>query len=128
MNHRTPTSRPILLLTTVLAIFAGIVYLAIAVGFVPDDFESPPPPVMLVAAVAYIAGGLAIPFVGRRLLLVGTVVNVVVLVLFVLSAVRGTGTVDALSLSGKLAQVALGVLLVWIVRQSDTEPGQAVTI
>lgn len=123
MNSWTATSRPVLLLATVFAVLAGIVYLAIAMGFVPDDFESPPRPVMFVAGVAYIAGGVSIPFVGRRLLLVGAVVNVLVLVLFVLSAVRGTGTVDALSVGGKVAQVALGVLLVWIVRKSGTEPG-----
>ncbi len=122
MNGPTVTSKPVLLLATVFAVTAGVVYLAIAMGFVPDDFKSPPRPVMFAAGLAYIAGGISIPFVGRRLLLLGAVVNAVVLVLFLLSAVRGTGTVDALSLGGKVAQAALGVLLVWAARPSGIEP------
>jgi len=128
MNSRTITSEPVLLVAMVLAVIAGVVYLAIATGFVPDDFKSPPRPVMFAAGMSYIAGGVSIPFAGRRLLLVGAVVNVLVIVLFALSAVRGTGTVDAVSVGGKLAQIALGVLLFWTVVRRDRERGERVDI
>jgi hypothetical protein len=48
-------------------------------------------------------------------------VNAVVIALFLLSVARDNATMDALSLSGKAAQIALGVLLVWIARRRPSE-------
>ncbi len=47
----------------------------------------------------------------------GAVANVLVLFLFVVSAFMGNATIDALSLSGKAAQVMLGALLFWFVKR-----------
>ncbi|MCK9487727.1 MAG: hypothetical protein M0R73_13720 [Dehalococcoidia bacterium] len=111
---RGTSRRRALLLASTASLIAGAVYLVIAFGVTADDFESPPRPVMLVAGLIYLVGAGVLHLVDRRLLLVGAVANAVVLVLFGLSAARGTGTVDTLSLGGKAAQVALSVLLLWI--------------
>jgi hypothetical protein len=111
------STRPVLLLAALLSVVAGIVYLAIGLGFVDDSFKSPPAPVMTAAGLAYIVGGSLIPFVSRRLLLLGAAGNAVVLGLFLLSAIRGTATVDELSVTGKVAQVALGIVLAWHLRR-----------
>jgi hypothetical protein len=103
----------LLLLASITAVASGAVYLAIGLGFVPDDFESPPRPVMLLAGVVYLGGSVALHKVSPRLLVIGAAANAVVLLLFVVSAARGTATVDALSVGGKVAQVALSVLLLW---------------
>ncbi|MCC7387348.1 MAG: hypothetical protein IT431_01125 [Phycisphaerales bacterium] len=97
-----------------MSLFAGAVYLAIALGMVADDFESPPRPVMLGAGLIYLVGAGVLHLVDRRLLLVGAVANAVVLALFLLSAARGMATVDTVSLAGKSAQIALSILLLWI--------------
>ena len=96
-----------------LALVVAVGYLAIGLGFVSESFESPPAPVMVLAGLAYIVGGLLIVLADRRLLLLGTVINTLVLLLFVAAAVRGNSTLDLLSVAQKLAQVALGVLLFW---------------
>jgi hypothetical protein len=103
----------LLLLASITAVASGAVYLAIGLGFVPDDFESPPRPVMLLAGVVYLGGSVALHKVSPRLLVIGAAANAVVLLLFMVSAARGTATVDALSVGGKVAQVALSVLLLW---------------
>jgi len=105
--------RLLLVLATLAALATGIVYLVIALGLVAEDFQSPPRPVMLLAGVVYIVGAGLVHIVDRRLLLLGAAANGVVLALFVLSAVRGSATLDAVSLGGKAAQVTLSVLLVW---------------
>lgn len=107
---------------TALAVAVALGYLAIGLGFVPEDFESPPAPVMILAGIAYVAGGLLIILADRRLLLVGAIANTLVLLLFVAAALRGDSTIDLLSVSAKVAQVALGALLVWFVRQGDSGP------
>lgn len=103
----------------VLSLVASVVYFVIAFGFVPDGFESPPAPVMFVAGAAYLVGGILIMRVGRRLLRVGLILNLVVLALFVLSAMSGNATVDALGLVGKAGQVGLAVVLALILRSED---------
>lgn len=105
--------RPLLLLATLAAMAAAVAYLAIGFGLVPDDFKSPPRPVMVLAGITYAVGAGMLHFVDRRLLLLGAAANAAVLGLFVLSAARENATVDVLSLSGKAAQALLSVLLVW---------------
>ena len=101
---------------TALAVVVAAVYFAIGLGMVADDFKSPPEPLMLLAGAAYVVGGVVTLRAGRRLLMAGAVANIVVLLLFVASAVRGNATVDLFSLTGKAAQVGLGVLLVCLIR------------
>lgn len=124
MTSTTHTAAPVprwaLGIATALAILVAMVYLAIGLGMVPEDFKSPPAPVMLLAGLGYLVGGGLILLADRRLLLAGAVVNVLILLLFVLSALLGNATLDLFSLSGKVAQVVLGVLLVWSVRQMGT--------
>ena len=112
------TSRAMLSIATALALIVALVYFVIGFGAVPDDFESPPAPAMLLAGVAYLVGGGLIQLGDRRLLLLGAIANTVVLLLFLASAVRGNATIDVLSVSGKAAQVVLGVLLVWLARRA----------
>lgn len=99
-----------------LAVVVAAVYFAIGLGLVADDFKSPPEPLMMLAGLAYVTGGVLILRASRLLLIAGVVANIVVLLLFVASAVRGNATVDLFSLTGKAAQVALGVLLVCLIR------------
>lgn len=124
MTRTTHTAAPVprwaLGIATALAIVVAMVYLAIGLGMVAEDFKSPPAPVMLLAGLGYLVGGGLILLADRRLLLAGAVVNVLILLLFVLSALLGNATLDLLSLSGKAAQVVLGVLLLWFVRQLGT--------
>ena len=124
MTSTTLTAAPVprwaLGIATALAMLVAMVYLAIGLGMVPEGFKSPPAPVMVLAGLAYLVGGGLILLADRRLMLAGAVANVLVLLLFVLSALLGNATIDLLSLSGKVAQVVLGVLLVWFVRQMGT--------
>ena len=103
---------------TLLAVVVAIGYLAIGLGFVPEDFESPPAPVMILAGVAYIVGGILILLADHRLLLLGAVANSIVLLLFLAAAVRGNSTVDLFSVSEKIVQLALGLLLIWLARRA----------
>lgn len=112
-----PVQRWALRIATALAILAAIVYFAIGLGMVPEDFMSPPAPVMLAAGLAYLVGGGLILVARRWLMLAGAVGNALVLLLFVASALMGKATIDGLSLSGKAAQVLLGALLVWFVKR-----------
>lgn len=95
-----------------LAAAAGLAYLAIGVGFVPEGFQSPPPAVMLVAAACYLGGALIIPRADRRVLIAGAVANALVMALFLASAARGNATVSSLTLAGKIAQAGLEVLFI----------------
>lgn len=113
----TPVPHWALRVATALAILAATDYFAIGLGIVPENFKSPPAPIMIVAGLAYLSGGGLILIAHRRLMLAGAVANALVLLLFVLSAFMGNATIDALSLSGKAAQVVLGALLVWFVKQ-----------
>ena len=112
-----PAPRWMLRMATALAILVAIVYFAIGLGMVPENFKSPPAPVMVVAGFAYLIGGGLILVANRALMLAGAVANALVLLLFVVSAFMGNATIDPLSLSGKTAQVVLGALLVWFVKR-----------
>jgi len=114
LSPQGSSHRRALLFASAMSLIAGAVYLAIALGMVADDFESPPRPVMLGAGLIYLVGAGVLHLVDRRLLLVGAVANAVVLALFLLSAARGMATVDTVSLAGKSAQIALSILLLWI--------------
>ncbi len=116
----TAVPRVVLSVATALASVVAVVYFAIGFGMVPEGFKSPPGPVMVVAGLAYLVGGGLILLADRRLMLVGAVANGLVLILFTVHVVLGIATVDLLSLSGKVAQVALGVLLVWFVKKMGT--------
>lgn len=124
MNSTTHSAAPIpqwaLRTGTALAVVVALGYLAIGFGFVPEDFESPPAPVMIIAGLAYFVGGLLILLADRRLMLVGAIANTLVLLLFVAAALRGNSTVDLFSVSEKIVQLALGLLLVWCVSQTRT--------
>ncbi len=112
-----PVPRWALSIATMLAILAASAYFAIGLGMVPEDFMSPPAPVMIMAGLGYLIGGGLILVARRPLMLAGAVANVLVLFLFVVSAFMGNATIDALSLSGKAAQVMLGALLFWFVKR-----------
>lgn len=113
-------------IATSLAILAAIAYFAIGLGMVPEDFTSPPRARHGGASLAYLIGGGLILVARRRLMLAGAVANALVLLLFVVSAFMGSAAIDARSLSGKAAEVALGALLVWFVKRMDPagEPKQ----
>lgn len=100
---------------TALALVTALVYLAIGLGLVSADFQSPPAPLMLTAGAAYLIGGGLILVAGRGLMLAGAVINALVLILFAVSTIAGNATVDGLSLGGKAAQVALGIFLIYFV-------------
>ena len=112
-----PVPRWVLRIATALAILTAIAYFAIGLGMVPENFKSPPAPVMVVAGFAYLIGGGLILVANRALMLAGAVANALVLLLFVVSAFTGNATIDPLSLSGKTAQVVLGALLIWFVKR-----------
>ncbi len=100
-----------------LAVTAAGVYFIIASPARPAGYKSPPVPVLIVAALAYLIGGTLILLGDRRLLLFGAIVNVLVMVAFAVAARMGHATVDRLSLTSKGAQVMLEVLLLWLIVQ-----------
>ncbi len=105
----------------VLSLLAACVYFIIASPARPAGYKSPPTPVLIVAGLAYLFGGILIQLGDRRLLMFGAIVNVLVLTAFAIAARRGRATVDGLSVTSKAAQVALEVLLLWLILQ----PAQA---
>ena len=102
---------------------AAVVYLVIASPAVPEDYKSPPTPVLVAAAAAYLIGGGLILFGDRRLLTLGAILNPLVMAAYVAAAVKGRAAVDGLSLTGKTAQVALEVMLLWLVVGPIEAPG-----
>ena len=98
-----------------LSLVAAAVYLVIASPAVPADYKAPPRPVRIAAGVAYLVGGALIVVADRRLLTLGAVLNPLVMAAYLAAAVKGHAAVDGLSLTGKAAQVALEVLLLWLV-------------
>ena len=98
-----------------LSLATAAVYLVIASPAAPEGYKAPPRAVVVVAAVAYLVGGGLILVADSRLLAVGAVLNPLVVTAYVAAAVNGRATVDRLSLAGKAAQVALEVLLLWLV-------------
>ncbi|HMM42248.1 MAG TPA: hypothetical protein PKA95_10130 [Thermomicrobiales bacterium] len=102
---------------TALAWVTGVVYLLIGAGLAPDDLESPPRGVMLVAAAAYFVGGWLIQRLDPRLLRAGAVANALVIFVYVVSLMLGRSDVDAFAVVSKVAQIGLeAVLLVLFVR------------
>ena len=100
-----------------LSLIAASVYFIIASPARPSDYKSPPTPVLIAAGLAYLIGGLLILLGDRRLLIFGAIVNVLVLSAFTVAARMGRATVDGLSVTSKAAQVALEVLLLWLILQ-----------
>ena len=100
-----------------LSLIAASVYFIIASPARPEDYKSPPTPVLVVAGLAYLIGGMLILPGDRRLLIFGAIVNVLVMAAFAVAARMGHATVDRLSLTSKVAQVMLEVLLLWLIVQ-----------
>jgi hypothetical protein len=107
-----------------LALITAMIYLVIASPVVPEDYKAPPGPVMIVAGAAYLTGGSLILLADRRLLLLGLVLNPLVLAAYVAAAIKGKAAVDGLTLTGKGAQVALEVVLAWLVLQPTALTGE----
>ncbi len=72
---------------------------------------------LIVAGLAYLIGGALILLGDRRLLIFGAIVNPLVLAAFAVAARMGHATVDRLSVTSKVAQVVLEVLLLWLIVQ-----------
>lgn len=104
------------LVAALLSAAVAVLYAVIAFA-PPSGFESPPTPVMALAAASYLVGSVVIPRVERRWLLIGAIANLAVVSLFAISAARGLSTVDALSLGGKALQVLLSAQLVMLWRR-----------
>ena len=98
-----------------LALVAAAIYFVIASPAVPADYQAPPTPVLVVAGLAYLVGGVLILQADRRLLILGAILNPLVLVAYTAAAIKGHAAVDGLSLTGKTAQVALEVMLLWLI-------------
>ncbi len=114
----TPNTRTWLYVGAALAAVVGVGYFAIALGWVAEGFESPPTGAMVVAGIAYLVGGGLILLADRRLLILGAVINTLVLLAFLASAVGGNATVDAFTVVTKAAQIALGFVLIWLAIQT----------
>lgn len=108
----------------IFSLVTAVAYFIMAFGFVPEDYKAPPAPLLFVAGLAYLVGGLLILRVGRRLMRIGAVLNLLVLLIFSISLVTGNVTIDALSVSSKVGQLGLEVMLIWIVisQSSEREP------
>ena len=100
-----------------LSFVAAGVYFIIASPARPADYKSPPLPVLIIAGLAYLIGGMLILLGDQRLIIFGAIVNVLVLTAFAVVARMGRATVDGLSVTSKVAQVALEVLLLWLILQ-----------
>ena len=100
-----------------LSLIAASVYFIIASPARPADYKSPPIPVLIIAGLAYLIGGMLILLGDRRLLIFGAIVNVVVMTAYAAAARTGHATVDGLSLTSKAAQIGLEVLLLWLIVQ-----------
>ena len=100
-----------------LSVIAASVYFIIASPARPADYKSPPIPVLVVAGLAYLIGGMLILLGDRRLLIFGAIVNPLVMAAYAVAARTGHATVDGLSLTSKVAQVVLEVLLLWLIVQ-----------
>ncbi len=86
-----------------LALVAAAVYFVIASPAMPVDYKSPPTPVLVVAGLAYLVGGVLILQADRRLLVLGAILNPLVLVAYTVAATKGHAAVDGLSLTSKAA-------------------------
>ncbi len=107
-----------------LALVAAAVYFVIASPAVPADYKSPPTPVLVVAGLAYLVGGVLILQADRRLLVLGAILNPLVLLAYTAAAIKGHAAVDGLSLTGKAAQIGLEVALVWLILRPTEAAGE----
>jgi len=105
------------LAATVMRRSASSRYFIIASPARPASYKSPPTPVLIVAGLVYLIGGVLIMLGDRRLLIFGAIINGLVMAVFTAAARMGHATVDRLSLTSKVAQVALEVLLLWLIVQ-----------
>lgn len=123
-----PTVRRLALLGTLLAIVAAVVYLLIGLELAPDSLETPPQPVMLIAAASYLVGGALILRLNERLLMLGAGLNLLVIVVFAISLALGRSDIEVFGVVSKLAQIGLLGVLVVLARQlshANAEPGFA---
>ena len=102
-------------LAAALSLGAAVISLVIASPAAPADYKVPPTPVLVVAGVAYLVGAGLILVADRRLLLLGAILNPLVLAAYLAAAINRRAAIDGLSLTGKAAQVALEVALVWLI-------------
>ncbi len=107
-----------------LALVAAIVYFVIASPAVPADYKSPPTPVLVVAGLAYLVGGVLILQADRRLLVLGAILNPLVLLAYTGAAIKGHAAVDGLSLTSKAAQIGLEVALLWLLLRPTAAAGE----
>src|SRR3712207_6780015 len=77
-----------------LSFIAAGVYFIIASPTRPAGYKSPPTPVLIVAGLAYLIGGMLILLGDRRLLIFGAIVNPLVLAAFAVAARTGHATVE----------------------------------
>ena len=99
----------------ILAVIAGISYFVIISPLAPDDFQSPPAGILAVAAVLYLIGGYLILTDNRKLLIIGLVANTFVMLAFLRSLATDEAAIEAISSPGKLAQLALEVVLLKLI-------------
>jgi len=97
---------------TALAWLTGVIYLIIGTGMAPDDLDSPPQAVMLVAGLAYIVGGWLIRRLNRRLVRAGAVVNALVMVVYMVLLLAGRSDLEIYAAVSKLAQIGLEIVLI----------------
>lgn len=116
MEQRSRREQPVAVAAAALALAAAAIYLVIAAGWAPDGLQTPPRPIMLVAGIAYLTGGMLIPRRDRRLLTLGAVANALVIVAFFVSLALGRSDLAFLSLASKLIQAVLEGLLLWLRR------------
>ena len=107
-----------------LALLAAAVYFVVASPAVPADYKAPPTPVLVVAGLAYLVGGVLILQADRRLLVLGAILNPLVLLAYTGAAIKGHAAVDGLSLTSKAAQIGLEVALLWLLLRPTAAAGE----
>ncbi len=107
-----------------LALVAAAVYFVIASPAMPADYKSPPTPVLVVAGLAYLVGGVLILLADRRLLVLGAILNPLVLLAYTGAAIKGHAAIDGLSLTSKAAQIGLEVALLWLILRPTESAGE----
>jgi hypothetical protein len=107
-----------------LSLIAASVYFIIASPARPADYKAPPTPVLVVAALAYLVGGVLVLLGDRRLLILGAVLNPLVLLAYTVAAIKGHAAVDGLSLTSKAAQIGLEAALLWLILRPTDSAGE----
>jgi hypothetical protein len=78
---------------------------------------------LVAAGAAYLVGAGLILVADRRLLLLESVLNPLVIAAYLAAAITRHAAVDRLSLTGKAAQLALEVVLLWLILRPTTDLG-----